>query len=151
MNTLLVFTLAAHIVLGLIAIGMLYAVWMGLLKKHINYRFLLWAAWTSATSFFLSWFSGGYYYVVHYGNAVKPLIKAGPYPWAHSFFMEAKEHIFLFLPFCALVIALTISLLGPKITEYGGIRRWLTILSAITVCIGIAITLAGVVISGAAR
>ena len=104
MNSFLIFTLVAHIILGLIAIAALYAVWMGLLKKRLAARFLAWSAWISAISFFLSWLSGGYYYVVHYGKAVKPLIKAGPYPWAHTVVMEAKEHIFLFLPFCALVV-----------------------------------------------
>ncbi len=151
MNSFLIFTLVAHIILGLIAIAALYAVWMGLLKKRLAARFLAWSAWISAISFFLSWLSGGYYYVVHYGKAVKPLIKAGPYPWAHTVVMEAKEHIFLFLPFCALVIALAISFLGPKIEEYPVIRRALAFLTGIAVFVGIAITLSGVLISGAAR
>lgn len=151
MNTFIIFTLVAHIILGLIAIAALYAVWMGLLKKHISPRFLAWSAWVSAVSFFLSWFSGGYYYVLHYGKAVKPLINAGPYPWAHAIFMEAKEHVFLFLPFCAFVIALAVSLLGSKLEEYGSVRRVLAFLAGVAVLIGIAITLSGVLISGAAR
>ncbi|MEK6903244.1 MAG: hypothetical protein AABW64_01185 [Nanoarchaeota archaeon] len=49
----------------------------------------------------LSWFVGGFYYVSFYGANVKPVIKEGPQPWAHNVVMEAKEHIFLFLPFLA--------------------------------------------------
>jgi glycopeptide antibiotics resistance protein len=52
---------------------------------------------------FLSWFTGGYYYVNIYGNNVKPLIKEGPFPWAHSIVTETKEHVFLFLPFLAIL------------------------------------------------
>jgi hypothetical protein len=46
-----------------------------------------------------SWVTGAIYYLTKYGSDVKPIIKAGPAPWAHLVFMEAKEHIFLFLPF----------------------------------------------------
>src|SRR3989344_6181175 len=52
---------------------------------------------------FLSWFTGGFYYVKYYGTNVKPIIKEGPQPWAHGIFMETKEHIFLFLPFLSLL------------------------------------------------
>ena len=52
---------------------------------------------------FAAWFAGGFYYVEFYGSGVKPLIKAGPYPWAHKVVMETKEHIFLFLPFLGLM------------------------------------------------
>lgn len=49
-----------------------------------------------------SWVVGGFYYVTEYGTAVKPLIKSGPLPWAHSVITETKEHVFLFLPFLAI-------------------------------------------------
>src|SRR3990167_655172 len=57
------------------------------------------AAMIGVIFFFLSWFVGGFYYVSFYGSNVKPLIKEGPMPWAHSIFTETKEHVFLFLPF----------------------------------------------------
>ena len=54
-----------------------------------------------------AWILGGYWYVKFYG-AEKAIILAGPWPWAHSFFMETKEHLFfiplilaLFLPIAA--------------------------------------------------
>lgn len=46
--------------------------------------------------FIASWFFGGFYYVNYYGGLVKLVIKSGAAPWAHSVFMETKEHIFCF-------------------------------------------------------
>ena len=39
---------------------------------------------------------GGYWYVLFYG-ADKALINGGPWPFAHGFFMETKEHVFFAL------------------------------------------------------
>src|SRR3989344_6307900 len=61
------------------------------------------AALVGVVFLFASWIIGGYYYVAYYGPNVKPVIKEGPEPWAHGIFMEAKEHIFLFLPFLSLL------------------------------------------------
>ena len=52
-------------------------------------------------SIVISWISGGIYYLTKYGSSIKPIIKAGPLPWAHLVIMEVKEHVFLFLPFLA--------------------------------------------------
>ncbi len=54
--------------------------------------------------FFASWIVGGYYYSTDYGSLVKPVIKAGPQPWAHSVITEVKEHVFLFLPFLSIFV-----------------------------------------------
>ena len=44
-----------------------------------------------------SFLLGGYWYMTYYGDEMA-IIKAGPWPWAHLFFMEAKEHLsFMFL------------------------------------------------------
>ena len=44
----------------------------------------------------LTYITAGYWYVVFYGGD-KAIIKAGPWPFGHNFFMEVKEHIFLML------------------------------------------------------
>ena len=44
----------------------------------------------------LTYILGGYWYVLHYAPE-KAIIKAGPWPFAHGFFMETKEHVFLML------------------------------------------------------
>ncbi len=54
------------------------------------------------------WIAGGYNYLTVYGSQVKPIILAGPHPWAHEVVMEAKEHIFIFLPVIAYALAFTL-------------------------------------------
>jgi len=51
----------------------------------------------------ISWLVGGYYYVVHYGTKVKPVLIAqdSTLKWAHKIVIEFKEHIFLFIPILA--------------------------------------------------
>jgi hypothetical protein len=39
---------------------------------------------------------GGYWYVTFYA-ADKAVILKGPWPWAHNFFMEMKEHVIFLL------------------------------------------------------
>ena len=57
------------------------------------------------------WIAGGYNYLTVYGSQVKPVIMAGPHPWAHEVVMEAKEHIFVFLPIIAFTLSITLSAL----------------------------------------
>jgi hypothetical protein len=64
---------------------------------------------------FLSWIAGGYYYVWHYGNVVKPIILSGSVAWAHKIILESKEHIFIFIPVLALAGHRTIK--GLEINE----------------------------------
>ena len=49
-----------------------------------------------AVLMWLTYIIGGYWYVVYYAPD-KVIIKAGPWPFAHGFFMETKEHVFLML------------------------------------------------------
>lgn len=49
-----------------------------------------------AVLMWLTYFLGGYFYVVYYGLD-KAFIKAGPWAFGHNFFMEVKEHVFLML------------------------------------------------------
>jgi hypothetical protein len=66
---------------------------------------------------FAAWLAGGFYYVEFYGAAVKPLIKSGPFPWAHKVVMETKEHVFLFLPFLGLLAYGIIGRLGSRMAD----------------------------------
>lgn len=56
-----------------------------------------------AVSSVMAWFAGGFYYVRHYGSVVKPVLIAetSNLKWAHKVVIEAKEHIFLFIPILA--------------------------------------------------
>ena len=96
------------------------------------------------TFFILSWIIGGYYYVSFYGTDVKPVIKEGPQPWAHSIVMEAKEHIFLFLPFLAVIASLLI--MNVRVNETKKLKSILK-LSALIIITGFMMALMGYVIS----
>jgi hypothetical protein len=54
------------------------------------------AAFAVAILLCLAWILGGYWYVTYYGDE-KAIILKGPWPLAHSVFMETKEHLF-FIP-----------------------------------------------------
>ena len=108
------------------------------------------AAKIGLVSFILTWIIGGYYYVKFYGSLVKPIIKAGDAPWAHSIAMEAKEHIFLF----AIPVSITILLLSQLDSsqlESFGLRKSLIWLTVMIVGLGLSLGLMGFIISAAAR
>lgn len=136
---------------GLLGVIALYAVWMSILKKTPSLTSLKISSLTALVSLLLSWFSGGYYYVTYYGDAVKPIIKGGDFPWAHLVFMETKEHVFLMLPFVAVVLAAAFWLQGDRALTDPKIKRSLAILAAVATVIGIFIALAGIIVSGGAR
>ena len=97
-----------------------------------------------------AWLIGGYYYVKFYGPLVKPIIKAGQMPWAHTIAMEAKEHIFLF----AVPLAVTIyflSRLNADELKMLGLRRGFSQLTVIAAGLGLSLGLMGFIISAAAR
>ncbi len=50
----------------------------------------------AAVSMWLAFVIGGYWYVVLY-PADKAVILKGPWPFAHSYFMETKEHLVIML------------------------------------------------------
>ncbi len=85
---------------------------------------------------------GGYWYVIYYGGD-KAIIKAGPWPFAHSLAMETKEHLFF-----------TLLLLGTflPIAAYGDVvkkkvtRNLVLWTSALVVLMGLAMEGAGALI-----
>ena len=54
------------------------------------------AALLGAIAMAAAWILGGYWYV-HFYPAEKALILKGPWPFAHNFFMETKEHMVIML------------------------------------------------------
>lgn len=102
---------------------------------------------TAALLMWLTYFVGGYWYVTQY-SADKAIILAGPWPFAHSIGMEAKEHIFLMLLMLAtlLPIAAYSSLLKQR-----GVQRLMIWLSALIVVTGLSMEGAGAFISMGAK
>ena len=139
----------AHVLLGITGVSLSYAVTLGLKKRALGLTFLKWSSAGAFLAYMLSWAMGAYYYVFFYGSMVKPTIIAGAYPWAHSIFMESKEHIFLFLPFMALMTAVVIFFLGRRLAAEEELRSALFALALATFILGVFITFAGILISGA--
>lgn len=93
---------------------------------------------------FTSYIVGGWWYVVYYAHE-RDIIKAGSWVWAHSFFMEFKEHLF----FVMLMLSILLPMIVGKndiITEKGNRNLVLTILLLI-VLIGFTMDGAGAIIS----
>ncbi|HXT11601.1 MAG TPA: hypothetical protein VN873_08555 [Candidatus Angelobacter sp.] len=55
-----------------------------------------WMSRAAAAFMWLAFLAGGYWYVVDY-SADKAMILRGPWPFAHSLFMETKEHFVITL------------------------------------------------------
>jgi hypothetical protein len=139
---------------GLGELGILMCFWVGLellVTRPVNFRRLRIVAIIGALAFTLSWLVGGYYYVVHYGANVKPLIKSGPMPWAHGIFMEAKEHVFLFLPFLSIAVASVLFAVSDVVRERERIQKWLMALCGLAIVIGGLMAASGYIISSGAR
>src|SRR5579863_2515235 len=89
--------LLAHSTTGVL--GILSAVWVFVetLNAHEeNARRIRTGAAIAAVCMILTWILGGYWYL-HFYPLDKALILKGPWPFAHTLFMETKEHLF-FIP-----------------------------------------------------
>lgn len=67
------------------------------------------AALSSMLLMVATYITGGYWYVVHYA-ADKAIILGGAWPFAHTFFMEAKEHAF----FITLILSLFLVIVARR-------------------------------------
>jgi hypothetical protein len=89
--------LMAHVVFGVIC--MLSAVWVFVEVLHAteaNQARIRMVSRLSAAAMWLAFLIGGYWYVVFY-KVDKAIILKGPWPFAHGFFMETKEHLVIIL------------------------------------------------------
>jgi hypothetical protein len=143
--------LGIHVTIGVIGIIASYATLIWLFKRNLPIRLLKISSLTAFVAYITAWVTGGYYYVVHYGGNVKPIIKEGPTPWVHLVIMEVKEHIFLFLPVLAFVVLLVIWLQGSTLQENRPLRNVLALVALITLLVAVSMALGGIIISGSAR
>ncbi|MBL7045014.1 MAG: hypothetical protein ISR98_00220 [Parcubacteria group bacterium] len=143
--------LSIHVLIGVTGIAATYMTLMWLFKRDIPVNLLKISSLTAFVAYVISWITGGFYYVVYYGNNVKPIIKEGPTPWVHLVIMEVKEHIFLFLPMLAFISLLVIWLKGDELVEDKKLKNILALITLITLIIAVSMALGGILISGAAR
>lgn len=89
--------LSTHALSGVMC--MVAAVWVFvdvLNANEANLGRIRWISGAAAAFMWLAFLAGGYWYVVYY-PADKSIILAGPWPFAHDYFMEAKEHLVIIL------------------------------------------------------
>lgn len=151
MTLALKLALIAHVGLGLLGTMAFFLATIQFKRLIVSVRSLMWSTWSGFFFFFLSWITGGYYYVAYYGSSVKPVIKAGPAPWAHSVIMETKEHLFLLLPFLSLVVALAVWSLGGDLDQRPRLKKSLAGLSQWILILAVLMSVGGTIISSAVR
>ena len=98
-----------------------------------------------------SWVAGGAHYLTDYATAVKPVIKAGPVPWAHSVITETKEHVFLFLPFLAVLAWGLLNRYRDEFMQNRSARMAVLVVSLLIVLMAFAMAGMGFIISSGFR
>ena len=151
MNEIVRNALIIHVFAGVFGMISYYTVCMGFLKKMPHFRFLAWESAFGLASFIISWIFGGYYYIFYYGGIVKPFILGDERSFAHTIFMEAKEHIFLFIPILSAVVLLMILLGKEEIAKNKDMRYGVASIAGLIVFLSVVLALSGMLISGAAR
>lgn len=89
-----------------------------------------------------AWICGGYWYV-HFYAPEKALILHGPWPLAHSFFMETKEHLFFVTAILALLLPIATR---EKLYSNLPARKLALSVAALVAIAGLAVEGAGAVI-----
>jgi hypothetical protein len=92
-----VIILMLHVLFGMLCI--LATLWVfvdALNASERNLSRIRWMSLAAAGFMWLAFVAGGYWYVIFY-PADKALILKGPWPFAHSYFMETKEHLVIML------------------------------------------------------
>ena len=149
MNEVNIFYLVAYIFLGTLGIIFLTAYLLSIFKKEADFKWLKINSFLALLSFIASWITGGYYYTSYYGKLVKPVILKGEFSWVHSVLMEAKEHVFLFLPFLTLVLFAVTYFAHQDLKKDKKLVLATAGLCFTTVSVALAIMLSGIAISGA--
>ncbi len=100
-----------------------------------------------AVVMWLAYLVGGYWYVLYY-TPEKDIILKGPWPFAHDFFMETKEH----LVFMIVMLATFLPILASNdFLRSKGVRSLMLWVAGLMIVIGIAMEGAGAIISIGAK
>ena len=142
----------AHAAAG--EIGFLAFLWVTIELVNRRERSYVRAKWVSLAGIillFTSWFLAGTYYLNHYGNVVKPVIKGGSFAWVHNIIMETKEHVFIFIPILALFAFLLILSFPKWSTDNKIPRRSIYAICILIGALGFGMVGLGYIISAAVR
>ena len=89
--------LLGHVLLGVACLVTTIWVFVDVLNAHEGNRVRIrWMSRAATLFMWLAFVAGGYWYVVDY-KADKDVILKGPWPFAHNYFMETKEHFVITL------------------------------------------------------
>lgn len=89
--------LMAHVFLGVTCMVMMVWIFVDVLHaSEANQGRIRLMSKAAAVAMWLAFLIAGYWYVVFY-KADKAIILKGPWPFAHNFFMETKEHLVIML------------------------------------------------------
>jgi hypothetical protein len=140
--------LFAHPTFGVL--GIMAAVWIlveALNASEANQGRIRVASYAVTICFIAAWILGGFWYVNYY-YAEKAIILKGPWPFAHTLFMETKEHLF-FIP---LILALYLPIVAARrLASNAAARAMVMVVSAFIILNGLAIEGAGAIINYGAK
>ena len=136
--------LFAHPTFGVL--GIMAAVWVlveAINASEANQRRIRLAAFAVTVCIVCAWVLGGFWYVNYYAPE-KAIILKGPWPWAHDFVMETKEHLF-FIP---LILALYLPIVAAKkLASNTAARAMVMVVATFIILNGLAIEGAGAIIN----
>ena len=98
-----------------------------------------------------AWLAGGFYYVEVYGSQIKPVIKGSDAKWVHSIVMEVKEHVFLFLPILAALVAALLYRFDKELISNRDARLSVVMLAGLIFLLGFSIAGMGAIIASGYR
>ncbi|MEN6441962.1 MAG: hypothetical protein ABFD97_25655 [Syntrophobacter sp.] len=101
----------------------------------------------AAASMWLALLVGGYWYVFYYAGD-KAFILKGPWPAAHNFFMEMKEHVVFMLVLLATFLPLAAA---GNLASNKGARNLVLTVAGLIVVIGLAMDGSGAIIGMGAK
>ena len=136
--------LLAHSTFGVL--GTMAAIWVfveTLNAREGNAGRIRLVAWIAALCMIATWIFGGYWYI-HFYPADRAMILKGPWPFAHTLFMETKEHLF-FIP---LILSFYLPIgAADKLYENANARKMVLCVTMLIVLSGLSIEGAGAVIN----
>lgn len=140
--------LLAHSTFGVL--GILSALWVfveTLNAREENARRIEKAAFLAALCMSVTWIVGGYWYV-HFYPVDRALILKGPWPWAHTLFMETKEHLF----YITLILSFYLPIAArDKLYANAAARKMALCVAMLIVLTGLAIEGSGAIINHGAK
>lgn len=144
-----IFSAMPHVMFGVW--GIIMAVWAIVELLNIsekNQKRLGNVTLLSSIFIWASYIAGGWWYWVYYGAKEigdKYVIKGGPWPWAHSFVMEVKEHVFFLLILLSMLLVVIVK--NNNLLENKNIKKLAITVAVIVVVLGFGMEAFGSIIT----